>query len=83
MTPPAEHDSQHLLEWDEKLWDWVDGAAGATLKVAIDQHLEHCACCRQRLAVLQELDRCLSTALPRPSLDSSFDQKLLSQLTPA
>ena len=69
------------MEWDEKLWDWLDDAIAVTQKMAIDHHLQSCACCRQRLAVLQELDRHLRDILPRLSLDASFDQKVLSQLT--
>ena len=82
MTPPAEHDSQHLLEWDEKLWDWLDDAMEPPQRIAIDRHLEHCRGCRQRLTTLQALDQSLRENLPSLRLDASFDQEVLSRLTP-
>jgi anti-sigma factor RsiW len=84
MTRPAEprpeEDTQHLMEWDPRLWDWVDGMAEPSRKAAVEQHLEYCGCCQQRLLTLQELNRRLSVALPRLSLEEDFDQKVLSQL---
>jgi anti-sigma factor RsiW len=82
MTAPAEQDSQHLMEWDPRLWDWVDGIAEPMKQAVVAQHLEYCECCQQRLLGLQELNRRLHAALPRLSLDSNFDQKVLSQLPP-
>jgi anti-sigma factor RsiW len=82
MTAPAEQDSQHLMEWDPRLWDWVDGVLEPMKKAALEQHLEYCGCCQQRLVALQVLDRRLNEVLPSLCLDAHFDEKLLSQLPP-
>ena len=82
MTPPAHHDLLHLLQWDARLLDWVDGMFGSAHSAAIERHVRQCGCCRQRVAELRELDRRLSQAAPRLALDSTFDLKLLAQLTP-
>jgi hypothetical protein len=70
------------LEWDEKLWDWLDDAVERTQKFAIEHHLEHCSCCRQRLTALRTLDQRLRESFPSLRLDSSFDHEVLSRLTP-
>jgi anti-sigma factor RsiW len=72
----------HLSQWDETLWNWVDGTLEPVQKASTQRHLEQCGCCQQHLDRLYALEQRLRLGLPGLRLDSTFDEKLLSQLPP-
>lgn len=71
----------HELEWDERLWDSLDGALDAAQQAVMERHLLHCVDCRMRLVEFRSLDRRLRQATGPLTLDADFDRRVLAQLT--
>lgn len=71
---------EHLLEWNDRLQDWLDGDVGDQEAATLGTHLAQCPLCSARLEELTELDRSLQAAAPRLSLDAAFDERLLAQI---
>ena len=72
--------SDHHLEWNDRLQDWLDGDLSAADEAALQAHMADCALCRARADELRELDFSLSTAAPRLALDAAFDARLFAQI---
>jgi anti-sigma factor RsiW len=72
--------SEHHLEWNDRLQDWLDGDLDAADAAALRAHMADCAMCRARADELQALDRSLRSAAPRLALDDTFDAKLFAQI---
>jgi len=72
--------SEHHLEWNDRLQDWLDGDVEAGESVLVEAHLGQCPICQARLAELEQLDTALRAAAPRISLDAAFDQQLYAQI---
>jgi anti-sigma factor RsiW len=68
--------SEHHLEWNDRLQDWLDGEPDATFEA----HLPGCELCQARLGQLESLDQKLHDTLPRPSLDATFDARLFAKI---
>jgi anti-sigma factor RsiW len=77
---PSATASGHHLEWNDRLQDWLDGAADEKQAAALQAHLDDCALCRARADELRELDDSLRSAAPRLALDDAFDAKLFAQI---
>jgi anti-sigma factor RsiW len=83
MTDPIENPSaarDHLLAWNDRLQDWLDGDLDAADAATLQAHMTGCAMCRARAEELRELDRSLFGAAPRLALDDAFDAKLFAQI---
>jgi anti-sigma factor RsiW len=76
MTIPSEHH----LEWNDRLQDWLDGDVEAGESELIEAHLAQCPICQAQLAELEQLDTALRAAAPRMSPDAGFDQRLYEQI---
>ena len=72
--------SEHLLAWNDRLQDWLDGDLSAADSAALQAHMADCEMCRARADELRELDFNLASANPRLALDAAFDAKLLAQI---
>jgi len=72
--------SDHHLEWNDRLQDWLDGDLSAADEAALQAHMADCALCRARADELRELDFNLSGAAPRLALDAAFDARLFAQI---
>jgi len=79
MTPHGNH-PDHDLEWHERLQDWLDGDLEGPERAALERHLASCAHCQDTLEHLQDLDRELQSALPKPALDETFDARLFARI---
>ncbi|HEX7113890.1 MAG TPA: zf-HC2 domain-containing protein [Steroidobacter sp.] len=75
-TPEQQHD----LDWNEPFQDWLDGELDAEGLARFEAHLEGCAVCQERAEEFRKLDAALEAALPRLSLDASFDERLFAKL---
>lgn len=83
MTPRGNHPGNppdHDSEWHERLQDWLDGDLEGEERAALERHLAGCAHCQETLERLQDLDRELQSALPKPSLDQTFDARLFARI---
>jgi anti-sigma factor RsiW len=76
MTDPSEH----RLEWNDRLLDWLDGDVEAGEWTLIEAHLRECRICQAQLAEFRQLDGALRTAAPPMSLDATFDQRLYERI---
>jgi anti-sigma factor RsiW len=76
MTDPSEH----RLEWNDRLLDWLDGDVEAGEQALIEAHLGSCEICQAQLEEFRQLDGALRTAAPPMSLDASFDRRLYEQI---
>jgi anti-sigma factor RsiW len=72
--------SNHDLDWNEQLQDWLDGELTHEERARVEAHIESCPSCQQQLAVLKSLDDALVHAAPRLSLDQDFDARLFAQI---
>jgi anti-sigma factor RsiW len=72
--------SEHHLEWNDRLQDWLDGEADAVEGPLIEAHLAGCEICQERLTEFEHLEDELRTVTPALSLDESFDARLFSQI---
>jgi anti-sigma factor RsiW len=79
-TPPPAAASDHELEWNDRLQDWLDGELDPAGVTAFETHLAGCAMCQNTVARFEQLDEALVAAAPTLSLDASFDQRLLAQI---
>jgi anti-sigma factor RsiW len=79
-TPQTSAASEHRLEWNDRLQDWLDGDLSASEAAALQAHMTDCDLCRARAQELQELDRSLKSAAPRLELDAAFDARLFAQI---
>lgn len=82
MTAPNTYPaaSEHHIEWNDRLQDWLDGDLDAADAAALQAHMADCASCRARAGQLQELDRSLVSAAPRLALDDTFDARIFAQI---
>jgi anti-sigma factor RsiW len=72
--------SEHRLEWNDRLLDWLDGDVDAGEQALIEAHLGECGICQAQLDEFRQLDGALRTTAPPMSLDASFDQRLYEQI---
>jgi anti-sigma factor RsiW len=72
--------SEHHLEWNDRLQDWLDGDVDAAESALVERHLADCAICQERLVELEHLDAALREAAPRIALDDAFDRRILEQI---
>jgi anti-sigma factor RsiW len=79
-TPQPANAPEHLLAWNDRLQDWLDGDLSAPETAALQAHMADCAMCRARADELRELDFNLASAAPRLTLDDAFDAKLFAQI---
>ena len=79
-TPQPADPREHLLAWNDRLQDWLDGDLNASETAALQAHMADCPMCRARADELRELDFNLASAAPRLALDDAFDAKLFAQI---
>jgi anti-sigma factor RsiW len=72
--------SEHHLEWNDRLQDWLDGDVSAVEGALVERHLADCPICQERLAEFEHLDAALRAAAPRIALDHAFDRRILAQI---
>ncbi|HWK73218.1 MAG TPA: zf-HC2 domain-containing protein [Povalibacter sp.] len=72
--------SEHHLEWNDRLQDWLDGDLEAAEAPEFEAHLASCAICQERLGDFEQLETQLHQAAPTLALDSSFDARIFSQI---
>jgi anti-sigma factor RsiW len=70
----------HVLAWNDRLQEWLDGDLSDADRRAVDAHLATCSICPDQLEELRELDTLLSAAAPRLSLDAAFDARLMLEV---
>jgi len=78
-TPSPQLLSEHHLEWNERLLDWLDNDVAEADGAVFETHLRDCSICQQQLAAFEELDAALS-ATSTPMLSATFDVRLLAQI---
>ncbi len=76
----SETDREHLLEWNDRLQDWLDGDLDERNTAALQAHLADCARCRTFAEELRGLDRELHQSSPSLALDAAFDARIFSQI---
>jgi anti-sigma factor RsiW len=70
------------LDWDLRLHEWLDGAAGAEDAAAMQAHMAGCALCTESAQALRRLDERLATTVPpEPGLSSAFDEQLFARIS--
>lgn len=72
--------SEHHLEWNDRLQDWLDGDIEAGDAGVFEAHLGACSICQERVARMQALETALMAATPRPVLDAGFDARLFAMI---
>lgn len=72
--------SEHHLEWNDRLQDWLDGEIESGDTGVFETHLGDCEICQQRLEQMEDLESALRAATPHPVLDSSFDARLFDKI---
>jgi anti-sigma factor RsiW len=72
--------TDHDLDWNDRLQDWLDGELDAAEQASFDTHLASCPRCQAHLAQLQEIDESLREAAPTATLDSAFDARLFAEV---
>lgn len=72
--------SEHNLEWNDRLQDWLDGDIETGDAGVFESHLGECAICQERLAQMEELESALLAATPRPTLRAEFDAQLFAKI---
>jgi anti-sigma factor RsiW len=72
--------SDHTLEWNDRLQDWLDGDANPSEAAAVQQHMTDCEECRSVLSDLRALDASLRRAAPPIALDERFDARLFASI---
>lgn len=73
-------DREHLLEWNDRLQDWLDGDLDERSTAALEAHLAQCPHCRRFVEQLRGLDQALHEASAPLGLDSAFDARIFSQI---
>ncbi len=76
----ANEPSQHILDWNDRLQDWLDEDFSQTDRAEFERHLAGCEICQEQVAQFRALESSLSASAPRPQLDASFDARILSQI---
>lgn len=72
--------SEHHLEWNDRLQDWLDGDVEAAEAPLIEAHLADCTICQARLEDFEHLEDELRATSAPLALDSSFDVRIFSQI---
>jgi anti-sigma factor RsiW len=72
--------ADHVLEWSDRLQDWLDGELDSAGVTAFETHLAGCEICQQSVEQLEQLDAMLVEAAPSLELDENFDRRLLAQI---
>jgi anti-sigma factor RsiW len=72
--------SEHHLDWNDRLQDWLDRDVEAAEGALVERHLAGCTICQQRLAEFEQLDAALHEAAPRIALDDAFDRRIFAQI---
>lgn len=72
--------SEHSLQWNDRLQDWLDGESNGAATAAFEAHLKTCAQCQQSVEELEQLDAALVEASPPLELNATFDARLLAQI---
>lgn len=72
--------SEHILEWTDRLQDWLDQDFSQTDRAEFEQHLANCEICQEQVALFRSLDSSLSASVPHPQLDAAFDTRLLAEI---
>jgi anti-sigma factor RsiW len=72
--------SEHSLEWNERLQDWLDGELNGADTAAFEAHLTACAQCQQSVEEFEQLDTALIEASPPLQLNAAFDARLFAQI---
>lgn len=73
--------SDHDLDWNERLQDWLDGDLAAGEQAQVEAHVDSCNACQEQLAALKAVDEALVAAAPRLTLDEDFDARLFAQIS--
>jgi anti-sigma factor RsiW len=76
----AEAISEHILEWNDRLQDWLDGDFSQSDRAEFEKHLATCEICQEQVAQFQSLETSLTGGVARPQLDASFDARLMAQI---
>jgi anti-sigma factor RsiW len=76
----SETEREHLLEWNDRLQDWLDGDLDERAAAAFEAHLASCSHCRRYVQELRGLDQALHAASPPLALDPGFDARIFSQI---
>ena len=63
-------------ESEETILDYVDGVLNAPDRRAVEQHIDMCPTCAEKLAHYRAMDSMLSSRLTPPQLDPSFARRL-------
>jgi anti-sigma factor RsiW len=71
---------EHLLEWNDRLQDWLDGDLDERDAAALQTHLAECRRCQSFAEELRGLDRELHEASAPLALDTAFDARIFSQI---
>lgn len=82
MSSPTHSDphEDHILAWNDRLQDWLDGDASAAERRAVESHLAICAICPEQVEAFRALDSALAVAAPRLELDAAFDARLMREV---
>jgi len=76
--------NEHLLRWQDRLQDIVDGALSATKLCIVTEHLSECSLCRAQHLRLQQVDTQLHRTLATSPVPSSrFDARVLADISAA
>lgn len=77
---PSSELTEHHLEWNERLQDWLDGGPDPAEASLLETHLAQCSICQQRLGDFQQLETQLHQALPALNLDAAFDARIFARI---
>jgi anti-sigma factor RsiW len=72
--------SEHDLEWNALLQEWLDGDLDLREQAQVTTHLQTCEACQQSVSELRALDDQLTEVTPSMALDDSFDARLFAQI---
>ncbi len=72
--------SEHHLEWNDRLQDWLDGEPDPAEAPLLEAHLAQCALCQRQLGDFEQLETQLRQALPTLALDAAFDARIFSRI---
>ena len=76
----ANEPSQHILDWNDRLQDWLEEDFSQTDRAEFERHLAGCEICQEQVAQFRALDSSLRASLPSLQLGASFDARILSQI---
>ena len=80
QQPPRHSPTQHSLEWNDRLQDWLDGELTGADSARFEAHLTGCDECQRTLADFEQLDESLLEAAPPLTLNTAFDQQLFARI---